>query len=126
MAVDKLASKDLKREVEGAEGRSVVTFYADWCGPCRQVAPALEELSSKWDSEIRFVKDNIDESVQLAETYRIFPIPTTMLFENGAVAAQTVGARSASFIERALGLDNGHIHTSPTSTPISARHQVVS
>ena len=87
MAVDKLRREDFEREVEGAAGRIVVDFYADWCVPCHHVAPALEELSVKLNGRVRFVKVNIDDSPQVAERYGVFSIPTIMLFEAGAVVA---------------------------------------
>ena len=80
----------------------------DWCGPCRLVAPELEELSSKWDGGVRFVTVDIDESPELASQYGVYSIPTIILFENGQVAAQTRGARPADAIEHELGLAHGH------------------
>lgn len=100
----KLASEEFQREVKDASGRVVVDFYADWCGPCRQVAPAVEELSSKWNGSVRFVKVDIDESPQLAKAYGVSSIPTIVLFEDGEIVAGTMGARPAHAIERALGL----------------------
>ena len=100
MAISKLTSADFKREVEDRDGRVFVDFYADWCGPCRQVAPTLEELSSKWEGTVRFVKVNIDDNPQLARKYGVLSISTIMLFEEGQAAARTMGARPANAIER--------------------------
>ena len=75
MTLSKLTDADFKRDVVNAEGRVVVDFYADWCGPCHQVAPALEELSSKWEGDVRFVKVNIDENPQLARPTASSPFP---------------------------------------------------
>lgn len=104
MTVEKVSGADFERDVEGAEGSVVVDFYADWCGPCRHVAPELEELAFKWDGTIRFVKVNIDESQQVAKKYGVLSIPTIILFVNGEVTARTLGARPADAIERELGL----------------------
>jgi len=111
MAISKLTKESFKRDVEDEDGRVVVDFYADWCGPCRQVAPTLEELSSKWEDSVRFVKVNIDDSRQLAKRCGVLSIPTLMLFENGQVVARTMGAQSANTIERDLGLDDDNAST---------------
>ena len=108
MALSKLTAQEFKRDVENTEGRVVVDFYADWCGPCHQVAPAIEELSSKWEGDVRCVKVNIDENPQLAQANRVFSIPSIMLFEGGKVVAHTMGARPAHAIERELGLTEHH------------------
>ena len=108
VAINKLSASEFQKEVQESAGRVVVDFYADWCGPCRLVAPELEELSSKWDGSVRFVTVDIDESPELASQYGVYSIPTIILFENGRVAAQTMGARPADAIEHELGLAHGH------------------
>ena len=75
------------------------------------MAPTLEELSSKWEGTVRFVKVNIDDNPQLAKKYGILTIPTIMLFEDGQAAARTMGARRANAIEHDLDLDDGHAST---------------
>ena len=119
MAVSKLTASDFPKEVLAAGTPVVVDFYADWCGPCRQLAPALEELSSKWEGSIRFVRVDVDESSLLAHRYGVTSIPTIMLFEGGQLAAQTLGARSAQAIERELGLTD--VQASPAGETAS-RH----
>ena len=104
MAIPKLSSKSFKREIASGHGRVVVDFYADWCGPCHQVAPVLEELSSKLDGTVRFVKVDIDESPDLARAYGIFSIPTVVLFEDGEAKSRFTGAAPAHVVERELDL----------------------
>ena len=85
-----------------------VDFWAEWCGPCRMVGPVVEELSGDFDGKVKFVKVNVDEANELASKYNVFSIPTLMIFNNGEVVAQQVGAASKdtykNMIDRALGV----------------------
>lgn len=80
-----------KEVLEEKEKLVLVDFYADWCGPCRLTAPIIEELSQEM-SEVKFVKVNVDENPQLASQYSIFSIPTFLIFKQGKVVGQMVGA----------------------------------
>src|SRR5207249_1966687 len=84
-----------------------VDFYADWCGPCRMIAPTIEALSEEYEGKVKFVKINVDNNQQLAMKYDIMSIPTGMLFENGTVKESLIGAYPASTyrqrIDNALG-----------------------
>ena len=91
-------------EVERSEVPVVVDFWAPWCGPCRIVGPELDKLSAKVGGAAKFVKVNIDENQSLAVRYGVMSIPTIAKFEQGAVTAQVVGARSADALGRDLGL----------------------
>ena len=91
-------------EVEQSEVPVVVDFWAPWCGPCRIVGPELDKLSAKVGGAAKFVKVNIDENQSLAVRYGVMSIPTIAKFEQGAVTAQVVGARSADALGRDLGL----------------------
>ena len=71
------------------EGRVLVDFYADWCGPCRMLAPVLEEASTKFDTEI--IKVNVDEHEEIAKKYGVMSIPTLIVFENGTEKKRNVG-----------------------------------
>lgn len=85
---------DFKSEVlEEKEKLVVVDFYADWCGPCRIMAPVFEELSQEM-SKVKFVKINVDENSSLASSYSVFSIPTFLIFNKGKVVGQLVGAIS--------------------------------
>jgi len=87
-----------------------VDFYADWCGPCRMIAPTIEALSEEYAGKVKFVKINVDSNQQLAMKYDIMSIPTSMLFENGTVKDSLIGAYPASAykqrIDHALGSEH--------------------
>lgn len=84
----------------------VVDFWASWCGPCRMVAPIMEELADDFEDKVQIAKVNVDEQGELAAQYRIMSIPTVMVFKNGEVAEKIVGARAkeefASLISKHL------------------------
>ena len=70
----------------------LVDFWAEWCGPCRMIAPALEELANEYEGKITVAKINIDENPQVPTKYGVRGIPTLMIFQHGQVAATKVGA----------------------------------
>ena len=92
MAVGKVSDADFESEVLKATGAVVVDFWAEWCGPCRMIAPALEEIAGSLGSKVKIVKLNVDESPQTAQKYGVMSIPTLMLFKNGEMASRQVGA----------------------------------
>lgn len=92
MSVTVLKETEFETAVLKAEGLAVVDFYADWCGPCKMLAPVIEELSLD-HKEVHFFKVNIDENTDLAAKYGVMSIPTVVLFKGGEVLATEVGVR---------------------------------
>ena len=100
MAVGKVSDADFESEVLKASGAVVVDFWAEWCGPCRMIAPALEEISGSLNGKVKIVKLNVDENPQTASKYGVMSIPTLMLFKNGEMASRQVGAAPKAKLEQ--------------------------
>ena len=71
----------------------LVDFWAPWCGPCRIVAPVLEEISAEYQERVDFVKVNVDQNSELSSRYNVFSIPTVAIFDKGQIVAQQIGAQ---------------------------------
>ena len=104
MAVGKVSDADFEAEVLKATGPVVVDFWAEWCGPCRMIAPALDEISGAMGDKVKIVKLNVDESPKTASKYGVMSIPTLILFKEGEPQAAAVGAMPKSMLEERLGL----------------------
>jgi thioredoxin 1 len=89
-------------DVLQAEGPVLVDFWAEWCGPCKQVAPVLEEIAGEYAGKITIAKVNIDENPQIARDYQIMSIPTMSVYSGGQVVKSIVGARPKAAILREL------------------------
>ncbi len=87
-----------------AEGPVIVDFHADWCGPCRILAPVIEALSEKWAGTVRFAKVDVDRNPEVAGALGVASLPTVARFDGGEVASFIVGAAPPHVIERELGL----------------------
>ena len=106
MATKKITDSSFHADVISAPGPVVVDFWAEWCGPCKMIGPALEELSDEFGSKVTIAKINIDENPDAPAQYGVRGIPTMILFKDGAPAATKVGAAPKSqlkgWIESAL------------------------
>jgi thioredoxin 1 len=92
MASMKVTDSSFEQDVLKSAEPVVVDFWAEWCGPCRMIGPALEEISNEMQGKVKIAKVNVDENQKIAEKYGIRSIPTLMLFKGGKLAGQKVGA----------------------------------
>ena len=81
-------------EVQSSDTPILVDFWAEWCGPCKMVAPILDEIAVEKAGKIRIVKLNVDDNVKTAQRFEVMSIPTLILFKDGAPALRVVGAKS--------------------------------
>ncbi|MCX8125561.1 MAG: thioredoxin [Dehalococcoidia bacterium] len=99
---------NFKQVVLEAKLPVLVDFWAEWCGPCRALAPVVEELSREYSGKIDFAKVNVDEHSTLASQYGIMSIPTLIIFKKGKPAEQVVGFRPKAELKKLL---DSHIKT---------------
>lgn len=87
-----ITTEDFTDEVETSDVPVLVDFWAEWCGPCKQLAPRIEELAEEFDGDVKFVKVDVDENQELAGQFGIRSIPTLLLFDEGEKVDQIVGS----------------------------------
>ncbi|RDY29022.1 thioredoxin [Romboutsia weinsteinii] len=84
-------TSQFRSDVENGSGVTVVDFFATWCGPCKMLTPVFEALGQEMDGEARFVKVDIDQSLEIAQQFRISTVPTMMIFKDGKPVESLVG-----------------------------------
>ncbi len=97
-----LTKDNFEKEVLQSDKPVLVDFWAAWCGPCRMVAPVVDEIASEYNGKAKVGKINVDEQNELAQSYRVMSIPTLMVFKNGKIAENVVGARSKADLANML------------------------
>ncbi|MBP38579.1 MAG: thioredoxin [Dehalococcoidia bacterium] len=93
---------EFSTEVIDSELPVLVDFWAEWCGPCKQIAPVVEELANEYDGKAKFVKLNVDTNPQTSAKYGVRSIPTLLIFKGGAPVGQVVGAVPKSVLQARL------------------------
>jgi thioredoxin 1 len=96
MTIKHISDASFAADVEGADKPVLVDFWAEWCGPCKMIAPILDEVSRDYAGKLTVAKINVDENQEIPAKFGVRGIPTLMLFKNGALAATKVGALSKS------------------------------
>ena len=99
MATNKTNDQNFKIDVLDSKQPVLVDFWAEWCGPCKAIAPSLEELSEEMASKLKIVKINVDENPSISQTYSIRSIPALMIFKDGEKISEKMGALPKSVLQ---------------------------
>jgi len=105
MASDKIITVqggNWQTDVIGSDKPVLVDFWAEWCGPCRAIAPILDQLADELEGQLRIAKVNVDHNAELANQFGVRSIPTLLVIKNGTVAEQMVGAMSKAALKQKL------------------------
>ena len=99
MAEIKITSENFEKEVLRSDVPVMVDFFATWCGPCRMIAPFIEEISEEYEGKVKVGKIDVDEASELAIAFGVSSIPTVIVFKNGEIYKKAVGYRSKKELE---------------------------
>ena len=92
-AISTLTDSTFDEEVGAADAPVLVDFWAEWCGPCKMIAPILDEIATEQDGKVRIAKLNVDENPDIARRFEVMSIPTLILFKDGQPATRVIGAK---------------------------------
>lgn len=104
MSLLQLTIDNFSQEVLESDIPVLVDFYADWCGPCKMLAPVVDEIANEYEGKVKVVKLNIDEANEIATKYSVMSIPTLIFFQDGNNVNKIVGFRSKEAIVNEFGL----------------------
>jgi thioredoxin 1 len=96
--VSAVTASSFENEVLKSSKTVIVDFWAEWCGPCKMLAPLLDEIATEQGDKVKIVKVNVDQEQSLAQKYNISSIPTLLFFKGGQVKEQVVGLQSKKFL----------------------------
>lgn len=102
--VIEVSDANFQSEVLESDLPVIVDFWAAWCGPCRMVGPIVEEIAKEYTGKVKVAKLNVDDNKETATKYGIMSIPTILMFDNGDIAKQVVGAMPKSALIKELGI----------------------
>ena len=93
---------NFEQEVEKHDGLAIVDFWATWCGPCRMIAPILDQLATEYEGKVKVVKLDVDANIKTGSRFNVRSIPTLLFFKQGKVVEQIIGAVPKNHIESKL------------------------
>ena len=99
-----LTKSNFESEVLNYEGKVLVDFWASWCGPCKMIAPVVEEIANEFEGRVKVGKVNVDDEAELSIKYQVMSIPTILIFENGEITNKAIGYRSKEELIELLNL----------------------
>ncbi|MBQ6894980.1 MAG: thioredoxin [Clostridia bacterium] len=99
-----LTKSNFESEVLNYEGKVLVDFWASWCGPCKMIAPVIEEIANEFEGRVKVGKVNVDDEAELSIKYQVMSIPTILIFENGEITNKAIGYRSKEELIELLNL----------------------
>ena len=102
MAELKITGENFEEEVLKSDKPVLIDFWATWCGPCKMMGPVVEQLATEYEGRVKVGKVNVDEEMELAQKYQVMSIPTFLLFKEGKVEKQVMGARPKEDLEAML------------------------
>ena len=100
--IQQTSDADFDSDVLQSDKPVLVDYWAEWCGPCKMIAPVLDEIAGEYDGKVKIAKLNIDDNPNIAQQYGVSSIPTLMLFKSGEVAERFVGVQPKTRLQEAL------------------------